>query len=74
MMGEQLSETMVLILIAAALISAFLGKGTETAAILAIVVLFAVLGFVQEYGPSEPWLRSSSWPCLWCGCDARGRE
>ncbi len=49
MMGEQLSETMVLILIAAALISAFLGKGTETAAILAIVVLFAVLGFVQEY-------------------------
>ncbi len=36
MMGEQLSETMVLILIAAALISAFF-------------VLFAVLGFVQEY-------------------------
>ncbi len=49
MMGEQFSQTMVLILIAAALISAFLGKGTETAAILAIVVLFAVLGFVQEY-------------------------
>ena len=49
MLGEQFSETMVLILIAAALISAFLGKGTETAAILAIVVLFAVLGFVQEY-------------------------
>ena len=49
MMGEQFSETMVLILIAAALISAFLGKTTETAAILAIVVLFAVLGFVQEY-------------------------
>jgi Ca2+-transporting ATPase len=49
MMGEQFSETMVLILIAAAIISAFLGKATETAAILAIVVLFAVLGFVQEY-------------------------
>jgi Ca2+-transporting ATPase len=49
MLGEQFSETMVLILIAAAVISAFLGKGTETAAILAIVVLFAVLGFVQEY-------------------------
>jgi len=49
MLGEQFSETMVLILIAAAIISAFLGKGTETAAILAIVVLFAVLGFVQEY-------------------------
>ena len=49
MLGEQFSETMVLILIAAAIISAFLGKGTETAAILAIVVLFAVLGFIQEY-------------------------
>ena len=49
MLWEQFTETMVLILIAAGVISAFLGKGTETAAILAIVVLFAVLGFVQEY-------------------------
>ena len=49
MLREQFTDTMVLILIAAGVISAFLGKGTETAAILAIVVLFAVLGFVQEY-------------------------
>ena len=49
MLWEQFTETMVLILIAAGVISAFLGKGTETAAILAIVTLFAVLGFVQEY-------------------------
>jgi Ca2+-transporting ATPase len=49
LLREQFSETLVLILIAAALISALLGKGTETAAILAIVVLFAVLGFTQEY-------------------------
>ena len=49
MLREQFTETMVLILIAAGVISAFLGKTTETAAILAIVVLFAVLGFVQEY-------------------------
>ena len=49
MLWEQFTETMVLILIAAGVISAFLGKGTETAAILAIVVIFAVLGFVQEY-------------------------
>jgi Ca2+-transporting ATPase len=49
MLWEQFTETMVLILIAAAAISAFLGKGTETIAILAIVVLFAVLGFIQEY-------------------------
>jgi len=48
MLWEQFTETMVLILIAAGVISAFLGKGTETAAILAIVTLFAVLGFIQE--------------------------
>lgn len=46
---EQLTATMVLILIAAAIISAFLGKWQEAIAILAIVLLFALLGFVQEY-------------------------
>ncbi len=46
---EQFTSTMVLILIAAAVISAFLGKPLETIAISAIVVLFALLGFVQEY-------------------------
>ena len=46
---DQISSTMVLILIAAAVISGFLGKTTETIAIAAIVFLFAILGFVQEY-------------------------
>lgn len=46
---EQFSSTMVLILIAAAGLSAFLGKPLETTAISAIIVLFALLGFVQEY-------------------------
>ncbi len=49
MLAEQFLQTMVLILVAAALVSALLGKGSETAAILGIVVLFAVLGFIQEY-------------------------
>lgn len=49
MLWEQFTQTMVLILLAAAIISGFLGKEIETIAILAIVVLFAVLGFVQEY-------------------------
>jgi len=49
MLWGQFTETMVLILIAAGAISAFLGKGTETAAILAIVVLFGILGFIQEH-------------------------
>ena len=46
---EQLFSTMVLILIAAVVVSAFLGDLTEVIAIAAIVVLFVVLGFVQEY-------------------------
>lgn len=46
---SQFANTMVLILIAAAVVSGFLGKTTETFAIAAIVVLFALLGFLQEY-------------------------
>lgn len=46
---EQFTAVMVLILLAAGAVSAALGKGGETAAILAIVVLFALLGFAQEY-------------------------
>ena len=46
---EQFSSTMVVILIVAAVVSGLLGKPTETIAISAIVVLFGILGFVQEY-------------------------
>lgn len=45
----QFTSTMVLILIAAAVLSGFLGKPLETIAISVIVILFAVLGFIQEY-------------------------
>ncbi len=46
---EQLTATMVLILIGAAVVAGFLGDTKNTIAILAIVVLYALLGFVQEY-------------------------
>ncbi len=46
---EQLTAVMVLILIAAAGLSLFLGKFLEASSILAIVILFALLGFFQEY-------------------------
>ena len=46
---EQLTAVMVLILIAAAAVSALLGKWQEAIAIAVIVLLFALLGFVQEY-------------------------
>lgn len=40
---------MVIILAAAAVLSGFLGKWLEAGSILAIVILFIVLGFIQEY-------------------------
>ncbi len=46
---NQFKEVMVIVLIVAALVSAFLGEFTEVVVILAIVVLNAILGFTQEY-------------------------
>jgi Ca2+-transporting ATPase len=46
---EQITATMVLILIGAAVVAGFLGDTKNTIAILAIVALYALLGFVQEY-------------------------
>lgn len=50
---DQFKDFMVLILIAAAVISAFVGEVTDTIIILAIVILNAVLGTVQEYRAEE---------------------
>src|SRR5512145_3132446 len=46
---EQLTATMVLILVAAAVVAGLLGDTKNTIAILSIVALYALLGFVQEY-------------------------
>ena len=46
---EQLTATMILILVAAAVVAALLGDFKNAIAIGSIVLLFAVLGFVQEY-------------------------
>lgn len=46
---DQLREVMVVILIVAAVVSAFLGDYKDVIVILAIVVLNATLGFTQEY-------------------------
>lgn len=49
MIINQFKDLMILVLIAAAVVSGFLGDITDTIAIIAIVVLNAVIGFVQEY-------------------------
>ncbi|HDN79652.1 MAG TPA: ATPase, partial [Chloroflexi bacterium] len=46
---SQFTEVMVIVLLIASVISFFLGDAKETIAILVIVFLNAVLGFVQEY-------------------------
>jgi Ca2+-transporting ATPase len=46
---DQFRDFMILVLIAAALISGFIGELSDTIAIIVIVVLNAVIGFIQEY-------------------------
>ncbi len=46
---QQFSDFMVMILLAATAISALMGEMTEAVTIVAIVLLNAILGFVQEY-------------------------
>ena len=49
MFMNQFSDFMILVLIAAAVVSGIIGDLTDTAIILVIVILNAILGFVQEY-------------------------
>lgn len=46
---DQFKDFMILVLIAAAVVSGVLGDLTDTAIIVAILVLNAIIGFVQEY-------------------------
>jgi Ca2+-transporting ATPase len=46
---EQFSDFMILILLGAAVISGFVGEVEDTIAIIAIVFMNAILGFIQEY-------------------------
>jgi Ca2+-transporting ATPase len=46
---DQFRDFMILVLIAAAVISGFIGELSDTIAIIVIVVLNAVVGFIQEY-------------------------
>jgi len=49
MLLDQFSEFMILILIAAAIISGIVGDTEDTIAIIVIITLNAVIGFIQEY-------------------------
>ena len=46
---DQFKDFMILVLIAAALISGIIGEPSDTIAIIVIVVLNAVIGFIQEF-------------------------
>ncbi len=49
MLLHQLTDFMILVLIVVAIISGFLGDLTDTLIILAIIILNATVGFIQEY-------------------------
>jgi P-type Ca2+ transporter type 2C len=49
MLAEQFTDFMIIVLIVAALISGAIGEAADAIAILVIVVLNAVVGFIQEY-------------------------
>jgi len=49
MLIDQFRDFMILVLVAAAIISGFIGELSDTIAIIVIVVLNAVIGFIQEY-------------------------
>ncbi|MDA8338656.1 MAG: HAD-IC family P-type ATPase, partial [Nitrospiraceae bacterium] len=49
MFFDQFKDFMILVLIAAAVISGIIGEPSDTIAIVVIVVLNAVIGFIQEY-------------------------
>ncbi|MCU0553572.1 MAG: calcium-translocating P-type ATPase, PMCA-type [Syntrophales bacterium] len=49
MFVDQFRDFMILVLMAAAVVSGFVGEAADTVAILVIVILNAVIGFVQEY-------------------------
>lgn len=49
MFFDQFRDFMILVLIAAAVISGFIGELSDTIAIIVIVLLNAVIGFIQEY-------------------------
>jgi P-type Ca2+ transporter type 2C len=49
MFCDQFTDFMILVLVAAAVISGLIGEAKDTIAIVVIVVLNAVIGFVQEY-------------------------
>jgi Ca2+-transporting ATPase len=49
MLLDQFSDFMIMVLIAAAIISGFVGDVEDTVVIIVIVILNAVIGFIQEY-------------------------
>lgn len=49
MFFDQFKDFMIMVLIAAAVISGFIGELSDTIAIIVIVVINAIIGFIQEY-------------------------
>ena len=58
---DQFKDFMILILIGAAIISGIIGEPADTIAIIVIVVLNAVIGFIQEYRAEKAMAALKKW-------------
>ena len=61
---DQFKDFMILVLIAAAVVAGVIGEPSDTIAIAVIVLLNAVLGFVQEYRAEKAMAALKKWPPL----------
>lgn len=57
---RQFNDFITIVLMISTLVSALLGEVVDSIAILVIIVMNAVMGFIQEYRAENPWKLSNS--------------
>ena len=64
---KQFTDTMVIVLLCATVISGIIGAMADAITIMAIVILNAILGLYRNTEPNAPWKRLRNWQHLTLG-------